>query len=548
MRIVNIIICSSILLLSNAAGICQTAGSGTLSTIESLAKKEEENSNKIGELNRKHMDSYVSEDIKSKRLQSELEDLEKKKKDEDERLKKKLENKQNEIATSATWANRKKSAQSGWKEYSPGTCGAGGPPPICPVNHWYSVSVSEAMREYNALVEKELDKIKNEQNKYDKEIGKKKAEITDFQDGENEFSELRDKINNDINKIQGENEDIRQRIAELSKTYVNQIEGQIKSMQNTDIGPVMTEIAQKHFSILKIGVLEAKKKELDQDEKNAVAELNDKLRKENDKKIADINMLISKKQNEISLRQASTNAEVNTLNLELTQLRNEEQNLEKLLNKKEQLTTDQISKSTVRLNEVKSLISSTIAKIESANNTFREFKDRTEGEMTTSKNEAWNLQVNLPALIREAENNLRQAFSAKREVLDDALSGRKSILTSLEASIANKRDEFRNKAKDYEKLVEPERIRLMQACKDGGASCWGSDVTSKIWLNANKLLSCASDMESNIVLYTGCEEAFSHYTSMKNALINGISDEDLGKMMRYNPDYRYQKILEKINR
>src|SRR5690349_18159265 len=29
------------------------------------------------------------------------------------------------------------SYSAGWLEYVPGTCQAGGPPPLCPVNHWY---------------------------------------------------------------------------------------------------------------------------------------------------------------------------------------------------------------------------------------------------------------------------------------------------------------------------------------------------------------------------------------------------------------------------
>lgn len=34
-------------------------------------------------------------------------------------------------------ANKYCTHKSGWVEYNPGTCDAGGPPPICPVNHWY---------------------------------------------------------------------------------------------------------------------------------------------------------------------------------------------------------------------------------------------------------------------------------------------------------------------------------------------------------------------------------------------------------------------------
>jgi len=534
------------LMLLSLLTFAQTAGSGTLATIESLAKKEAENSKKVGELNRKHMDSYFSEDIKSKRLQDELEELERKKEENSVEVKKKLESKLNEIETSSAWINRRKSAQSGWKEYNPGSCGAGGPPPICPVDHWYRVSVAEAMREYDALVQKELDKIRNNENKYDKELENKRREIFDFKDGDNEFSQLRDKLNIEMNAIVAENTDIRQRIAELSKIYVSQIEAQIKSLQNNDINGVMNEIAQKHFTILKIGILEAKLKELEQEKKQALSDLNDKIRKQNDQKIADKNKLVTQKQNEINLYQVKTNTEVNTYKQELAKLQKEEKDIEKFLEKKDELASEQLAKLITRQNELKDLIKSTETKVDNANSNFKEFKVSTETEIATLKNDIWNLQVNLPTVIREAEDNLKQAYATKQGIIDDAILGRKTKLASIEAAISIKRDEFRNKAKDYERLVEPERIRLMQACKESGTSCWGSDVVSKIWGNANKLISCTHDMENNSVLYSGCEEAFSYYKSVYNSYMNGISDEDMGKLMRLNPTYEYQKLLNKL--
>ncbi|MER3328682.1 MAG: hypothetical protein RIF34_03815, partial [Candidatus Kapaibacterium sp.] len=68
----------------------------------------------------------------------------------------------------------------------------------------------------------------------------------------------------------------------------------------------------------------------------------------------------------------------------------------------------------------------------------------------------------------------------------------------------------------------------------------------KIWSNANKLISCSFDLENNSVLYSGCEEAFSYYSSVYNSNMNGISDEDLGKLQRRNPSYEYQKLLDKL--
>lgn len=535
------------LMLVCSMTFAQTAGSGTLATIESLAKKEAENSKTVGELNRKHRDSYVSEDIKSKRLQNELTELERKKEENVVEVKKKLESKLDEIETSSTWINRRNSAQSGWKEYHPGTCGAGGPPPICRVEHWYRVSVAEAMREYDALVQKELDKIKNDKNKYDEDLENKRREIFDFRDGDNEFSQLRDKLNKETNKIVAENIDIRQRIAELSKMYVNQIETELKSIQNNDIKSVMNEIAQKHFTILKIGVLEAKLKELEQEEKKALYDLNEKIRKQHDQKISDKNKLVVQKQNEINLYQVKKNAIVNAHKQELAKLRKEETDIEKSLEKKNEHTSEQVAKLITRKNELKDLIKSTETKIDNTERDFKEFNVRIETEIATLKDDIWNLQTNLSTVIKEAEDNLKQAYAVKQAIIDDAILGRKAKLLSIEAAISIKRDEFRNKAKNYERLVEPERIRLMQACKESGASCWGSDVVSKIWENVNKLISCSHNMENNNVLYTGCEEASSYYSTVYKSLMDGISDEELGKLQRLNPNYKYQKLIDKLN-
>jgi hypothetical protein len=69
---------------------------------------------------------------------------------EDTRQRKKLTNQANSYAA-------------GWREKAPGTCGAGGPPPICPVDHWYRAGVEAAMAEFYSIQEKalktRLDKI-----------------------------------------------------------------------------------------------------------------------------------------------------------------------------------------------------------------------------------------------------------------------------------------------------------------------------------------------------------------------------------------------------
>ncbi len=55
--------------------------------------------------------------------------------------------KQTDLSNWDQLSNQACSAKLGWVEKNPGTCRAGGPPPICPVNHWIRVSPSEALRQ-----------------------------------------------------------------------------------------------------------------------------------------------------------------------------------------------------------------------------------------------------------------------------------------------------------------------------------------------------------------------------------------------------------------
>lgn len=535
-----------IFLFSIQTLFAQTAGSSTLSTIESLAEQEKSNSQKVGDLNRKHLDSYVSEDIKSKRLREELLELENKQQQASADLDKKIQNKLDEIENSTSWKNRRESASRGYKEYNPGTCSAGGPPPICTADHWYRVSIDEALREYNALVEKELDKIRKDASKYDKALDDKRKEISDFLDGDNEFSQLREKLSQEMNELTSKNADIRQKIAELSKKYSELIERESQSIQNNDIKIVMSDIANKHFTILKIGVLEVKLKEVDNEEQLALKSAVEKVKIQNEKKIQEKNTSINLKNNELKQKEAQSNAEQKMVNDLIDNLQKELQIIENKL-KDNNLTVEKEDELKLKKTTIKEKISIENQKLTGIKNVFNTYKINIEQEITNLKTEVWNLQVNLPQLIQEAENTLKQAFLVKKEIILDAIEGRKMKLQNIIGSISNNRDEFRVKVKKYEQIVEPERIRLLNACSSSGASCWGSDIVSKIWGNANKLLSCASDLEINSVLYTGCEEAFSYYQSVLNSNLNGISDEELGKLRRSDPSYEYQRILNKFN-
>ena len=61
--------------------------------------------------------------------------------------------KQSDLNDTTRISNQACSYAAGWLEYKPGTCQAGGPPPICPMNHWYRDPSKAARQHDNTLQE-----------------------------------------------------------------------------------------------------------------------------------------------------------------------------------------------------------------------------------------------------------------------------------------------------------------------------------------------------------------------------------------------------------
>ncbi|MFA0963535.1 hypothetical protein AB9P05_17155 [Roseivirga sp. BDSF3-8] len=113
-----------------------------------------------------------------------------------------LEDKKEEIENSESWKNRRETARKGYKEYNPGTCNAGGPPPICVVDHWYYVGYAKAMAEYEAYEKRELDKVRDNITNTDKTYSDKIADASD------EIARLRQENFNLTNGLPGKRGDM----------------------------------------------------------------------------------------------------------------------------------------------------------------------------------------------------------------------------------------------------------------------------------------------------------------------------------------------------
>lgn len=541
----NKILLIATLLIFQSVIYSQTAGSGTISTIESLVNREEANSDKMADLNRQYQDTYVSEDLKLKRLNDELYQLQQANIQHQVNVANKIEQKKYEIANSQSWKNRLKSAQSGYKEYNPGTCSAGGPPPICSANHWYSVSYQEAMAEYNNQVQKALNDVAKDLYKYQNQLTAKSNELQKFQFQENEFQQKRRSLNDKMNEIQEENQNIRERIKELSKKYVSLIENESKESQQFSIKEVMSSVAEKNFSELKTIVIESKIEKLDEEEKLAREKAKERLRLKNEENIQKNRNIITNKKSKVLRLENEQIAKKRIVKSRLSSFQKEKTNLEYEIKKETKYTIKEIDSLNNILINVLNEIKIKKEELISINNFYENENKIVKSEIKKLEDDIWNLQINLPTLQNKYLKEIEEAFLAKRNIINDALEGRKHRTKALENTIVQGKEAFRVKVNSYSNKVEEERIRLLAACKKSGSSCWGSNVVSKIWSNANGLLSCTNISKYQPVQYQSgeCKIAYAYYQKVYNNYLNGISDQDLNTFKKSRYSYKYSDIL-----
>jgi len=278
-----------------------------------------------------------------------------------------------------------------------------------------------------------------------------------------------------------------------------------------------------------------------------LSDLREKINQQNGQNIKMLNQRVDLNVRELDAYILSATENINSDEKQLRGKRSDLRSIEEQLEKPQGLSPEEVS----QLENLQSVLTREIGelelKIQSAAQSLKNEKGRREAEITQLKDEVWDLTVNLPRLILEAENDLKEAFSAKREILQDALAGRKLKLSSLEEAISANEAAFRQNVSAYENRVEPERIRLMNACQESGTSCWGTGLIGEIWSNANNLISCARQLESDTLYYSGCEIASAYYKSNYNLLMNGISDQELGVLRRQNSSNQYMDLLKKFN-
>lgn len=546
------------LLGSSFTAYAQTAGASTLSTIETLASKIKSLESKMESLDAAYTRTFEEEAKEKERLESRIQAEQQEIVRQQELLEEKIQKKKDEIASSTTWQNRRKSAQSGWKEYKPGTCSAGGPPPICVVDHWYKVSVQEAIREYEALERKELEKVR-EQNRinYNRLTGAQNELSKFVTSNPNRFQIERNRINREKNEVELEINSLRDRISQLSRLYAKEVEEEISPVLNSYAMTIPRAVADKHIALLRLGVLQGNLYSLAGEEQQAVNNLNQKLESDYQEKLGPLETRLFNERAGLRARRGEAEAEITALTngrvRAETLLKKVEKDIEVIrkaieADRKEGRSTalkqeekDKLEEEKVKLRNQIEAVQQSIKEIQ---NKFTQFKSTAEFTISALDKQVSELKLNHPKRVAESVTNLRAGYEMKRQVYGDALKAQTAGLSNHDKAIESAKEQFSEKVQKYRRAVAAERKRLITACTESGASCSNTNLESLVVSKESELLSCAVSIEKKYTLYSSCTEMFEVYNTPFRAAVKGLSDNDLKALGKEGVDNPIKDLLK----
>lgn len=497
--------------------LAQTDGSGIVSSIEAKAAQIAQNDEKVGELNRAHLQTYSDEQDKLAKLKKELSDLYTER---DEAL---AELRSGRFCNGC---NRTASElrRQGIYDVEDHFADNGGTHPASP------------------------EQIKRKEEEYARKIEAKEQELERFKSGNNEFDKKRDDIDRQMNDLKGRSDKLREEIVELSKQYKDKVLDQAKSLHTLWVGDLLRLVAEKHYAEDRINIYQVKLADLAQEEAKATAELADKVTRKNEAdKEALQNKIAANKARAHSLEQAHQNR-VGTLNASLSSWRT------RLNNVNRDLLSPSLTQAVLeRLQGEKTDLENKIASAEKQVADYvaaYEKEIQTIGDQNrTYADQVWKLTTGLSQLINEAVANLKKAFAAKRTVLNDALVARRDGLEEVSRLLMDKKEAYRGKNSQFVSKVDAERIRMLAACTKAGAGCYGTDAASAVVGNWNKVSGCVGEMEgahhSGDPIYA-CEQESPIYRQYYSMLKSGMSDADRSALQRTTSRTRFDMIYKKI--
>lgn len=503
--------CVLLVCFITAGAAAQTGGTSELVSIESKAKQISQNDEKVAVHNRNHLQTYSLEQDKLVKMKRELSAL---------------------IAEKAAVLDEYKRGQfctgcnTPRSQFKPGE------------------SFPHPGQSVRAATAEELASKAKE---YDNKISAKDSEIKKFEGEENEFTRKRADLSKQMDALKANSDKLREEIVALSKRYRDNVVAQGKATQKIWISDLMLIVANKHVMEDKVDILGVKLADVDTEETAAVTASNQKVKQQNDLEIQNINNSVKQQETRLGDAVADFQTNAQTLKQELTKLNASLQIKDKaLLNKSN--TDEANEKLKAERDEIVAALEQTNGRLKTLEDTFLTLERGIKEDIKQKKDKSWDLTVNLPKRQEEALLAVRKAFAVKRKALRDAIDARKEQLKGIGDRLMAKREEYRKKFLEFASLVDAERIRLINACRLAGASCYGSDAHGAIIGNWNTASGCVGQMENNrsIGVYYGCEEESAIYKTHYSAHLNGMSDEDLNALKRTSSKTKYDLILKKV--
>jgi hypothetical protein len=430
-----------------------------------------------------------------------------------------------------SWKNRLKTAKDGWEERSPGTCGAGGPPPICKVDHWFKTSLSASMAKYNQYLENYLrpfkEAVKNAGNEEQKQI---------------------DKAGIDIDRKSAELTDLKKQLVDLSKQYEVHMKDQAEKKARSygmDLVRMISEIhyqedlvAQYTKRIEENNSKEAaKKKEVTDKVKIQLASLKKKLEQ-------DIVQLESKCKQDIAGREAR----IQQHNTVISDLKARVRDAETQIQNFKGPETQKLSYEEQKNSLLRSLYAEE-AKVTELTNSIRQLKDQLYQESTMIRGEIFKLSTDESTKIAEAVKLVEDAFTAQRELLQKSKSAAEARLASMSKTYRLKLDEKGREFNKWTAIMDTERQRVMRACQSVSCACFGTYVVNEANMTWSKTKDCLNSIDrmkrsNGAVLYSNCVDYKNYYDSLYNGYEGSNSATQQEALERQKARSRFENLID----
>ena len=500
------------ILMSNML-FAQTGGSSDLSSIEYKSGMILKNDDKVGELNRQHLETYNLESIKIAKLKKEINDLIAEKESVID------EYRRGQFCTGC---------QVPRSEFKPGE------------------SFPHAGQRVRAATPEEIYK---KEKYYDDKINPKKAQLAELESDENEFTRKRKDIDEQMSKLKDNSDKLREEIVALSKSYNDKVKAYAKSLQTVWIEDLMRQVAEKHTIEDKIAIYEVKLKDLNAEEVKTIAESKEKTRKQNEADIKKIDQQIFLENNKITTLRQKFEVNASAIKSTVTSYEQRLNEVEALLTNISKLAEPDIIAYRAEAADLKQKIIESKADLKKTIDIFEIDKSDIEKNIKMFQNKSWELTINLSKRQDAAVVLIKQVYVTKQKLINDAIASRKESLQKCGDLLISKKRNYINKFSDLVDIVKQEQDRLVIACRNSGASCFGTYVQGDVVLQWNNSLGCVSAMENSRAMngtFFGCEEESVVYKSHYNASLGAMSSSDTEALQRKVSKTRYDLILQKI--